>query len=303
MKRLLAIAAMAFFFVAAAGAQAPAGDPGAEIKAAFEAAQATMQAGPTDVKLIDQATLHLPEGFVFVPKNEAVRLLKAMGNRPPPDTLGMIFPRAESGNWFIVARYISSGFIKDDDAKDWKADELLDNIKEGTEEGNKERKQRGLPQMDIVGWVEKPAYDAASHRLVWSLASRERGAPAGDEQGVNYNTYLLGREGYVSMNLVTGMGTVESQKPMARSLLAALEFDKGKGYGDFNASTDRIAEYGLAALIGGVAAKKLGLFALMAAFLAKFAKVILLALVPIGAVVMKIFKRRKPDDAAPPPAA
>jgi uncharacterized membrane-anchored protein len=134
------------------------------------------------------------------------------------------------------------------------------------------------------------------------MASRNKGGAAGAEKGVNYNTYLLGREGYVSMNLVTGASTVESEKPVAKQLLAALEFDKGKSYGEFNASTDHIAEYGLAALVGGVAAKKLGLFALVAAFFLKFAKVILLALVPIGAVVMKFFRRGKKPEAGPPAA-
>ena len=76
-------------FSAAAFAQAPS-DPAAEMKAAFAAAKAVAKEGPSDVKLLDQAMLHLPEGFVFVPKNESMRILKAMGNRPAPDTLGLL---------------------------------------------------------------------------------------------------------------------------------------------------------------------------------------------------------------------
>ena len=274
-------------------------DNAAEMKAAFDAARAVKKEGPADIKLGDQGVIHLPPQYVFIPQKETMGVLKAMGNSPSPDTLGMIFPLAD-GNWFVVIRYVNSGYIKDDDAKDWKADELLDEIRKGTANANEERKKRGIPEMEIVGWVERPAYDAATHRLVWSMSSRDKGAAAGEEQGVNYNTYLLGREGYVSMNLVTGMKSVESQKPIARQLLAALEFDKGKAYGDFNASTDRIAEYGLAALVGGVAAKKLGLFALIAAFFVKFAKVIILALIPIGAFAAKFFRRKKEAVASPP---
>jgi len=288
-------AVVTLFFAGAAAAQAPAADPAAESAAAYAAAKAVMKEGPADVKLIDQATLHLPAGFVFIPKNEAMRLLKSMGNRPSPETLGMIFPVTAGENWFLVARYTPSGYIKDDDAKDWNADDLLKGIKEGTELANAERKQRGIPEMEIVGWVERPAYDASSHRLVWSLSSRDKGAPATAEQGVNYNTYLLGREGYVSMNLVTGKDVVEAQKPIARTLLAALEFDKGKSYSDFNASTDRVAEYGLAALVGGVAAKKLGLFAVLAAFFAKFAKLIIFGGLALGALVLKVFRGKKAD--------
>lgn len=56
-----------------------------------------------------------------------------------------------------------------------------------------------------------------------------------------------------------------------------------------------MAEYGLAALVAGVAAKKLGFFALAAAFVVKFAKVILLAVAGFGATVARFFKRNKSD--------
>ena len=294
MKRILF--AVALLLASAAFAQA-APNPEAEVAAAFDAARATMTPGPSDIKIANQAVLHLPAGFVFVPTNEAVRLLKAMGNRPGMDVAGMIFPQEQQPG-FVVVRYIASGYIKDDDAKDWNADEMLTSFKEGTAASNEERRQRGFPEMEVVGWVERPAYDATTHRLVWSMASRDKGSrDAG--QGVNYNTYLLGREGYVSMNLVTDLDAVEAQKPTARQLLAALEFDKGKGYGDFNSSTDRIAEYGLAALVGGVAAKKLGLFALIAAFALKFAKVIALAVAGLGTLVWKYVGKKKSGE---PPA-
>lgn len=95
------------------------------------------------------------------------------------------------------------------------------------------------------------------------------------------------------MNFVTDLKDLPAQKPDAQALLGALEFDAGKRYEDFNASTDHVAEYGLAALVLGVGAKKLGLLAVIAAFAAKFAKVIFLAVVGLGAVVTKFFKRDK----------
>lgn len=145
--------------------------------------------------------------------------------------------------------------------------------------------------------MEAPRYEAASHRLVWSVSSRAKGAPAAADNGINYNTLALGREGYVSMNLVTGLKEVEAQKPIAQTLLAALAFDEGKRYADFNAGTDKVAEYGLAALVAGVAAKKLGFFALAAAFLAKFAKVIGIGAIAGGAGLFKLFRRNKGEAA------
>lgn len=262
----------------------------AEANAAFEAAKKVMQPGPVEIKLIDQAVMKVPAGEVFVPMPEAGRLMHAMGNSADPDLLGVVLP--EQGNWIIVARYEKSGYIKDDDAKDWNADDLLKSLKEGTEEGNKERRQRGIPEMELVGWAEKPNYEAPTHRLVWSAITKDKQGQ-NSEQGVNYNTYALGREGYISLNLVTDLKDLPQQKAIAKNLLGQLEFTDGKRYGDFNISTDRVAEYGLAALVAGVAAKKLGLFAILFAFLAKFAKLILVAVVGGGAMIGKLFGRKK----------
>jgi len=129
---------------------------------------------------------------------------------------------------------------------------------------------------------------------VWSIASREKG---GGGQGVNYNTYALGREGYISLNLVTGQAQFEKFRPVAKSLLASLEYNTGKKYTDFDAGTDRVAEYGIAALIGGIAAKKLGMFALAAGLLVKFWKILLIAGIALIGVLAKLKGRKSPPRA------
>lgn len=270
----------------------------AEWNAALAAARKVHVMGPSEVTLRDQATFKLPEGFVFIPAAEAKRLLVAMGNRVGSNLLGVVFPASEA-QWFVVMQFYKTGYIKDDDAKEWNTDELLQNLKEGTAKSNAERRKRGMPEVEVVGWVEAPAYDATKHRLVWSLSSKAKGEPAGAERGINYNTYALGREGYISMNLVSGTNTIEAEKPIAHKLLAALDYNNGKRYTDFNATTDHVAEYGLAALIGGVAAKKLGLFALIGAFFVKFAKVIGIAVIALGAAATKFFRRRKTAESGP----
>jgi uncharacterized membrane-anchored protein len=97
----------------------------------------------------------------------------------------------------------------------------------------------------------------------------------------------------MSLNLVTGLNELSSHKAEAQSLLAALEFNEGKRYADFDSSTDHVAEYGLAALVLGVGAKKLGLLAVVFAFVAKFAKVFILGGAGVAAVAAKFFKRNK----------
>jgi uncharacterized membrane-anchored protein len=268
-----------------------------ELEAAFQAAGAAVVKGPTDVAISGQAVLQLPAGYHFVPAAEARRLLEAMGNPGADSVQGLVFPADEANaEWFIVVSLNLTGYIKDDDAKDWKADALLDEIREGTEAANEERRRRGLPEVTVGNWIEEPQYDPDTHRLVWSLSSRLSGEA--QASGVNYNTLMLGREGYISMNLVTELADIQRLKPVARNLLASLDFDPGKRYADFEAETDKVAEYGLAALVAGVAAKKLGMLAVAAAFFAKFAKIIIAGAVVAMGGLAKVFGRGKERDRA-----
>jgi uncharacterized membrane-anchored protein len=197
-------------------------------------------------------------------------------------------------NWTADIRFYNDGYVKDDDAKNRNADELLASLKDGTEAANEDRRARGFPELQILGWFEKPAYDAATHRLVWAMSAQDKGAPAGAVQMVNYNTYLLGRDGCLSLNFITSADRIDSQKEIARDLLTHLSYVPGKGYEDFNGSTDKIAAYGLAALVvGGVAAKKLGLLALAGAFVLKFAKIIGVAVIGVVMEIRKFFRGRK----------
>jgi uncharacterized membrane-anchored protein len=198
----------------------------------------------------------------------------------------------------VVIRHIKEGYIKDDDARNWNADEMLKNIRDGVEQINRDRVARGFPEMQVVGWIEPPAYDDATHRLVWSMLGKDEGQADDTPRNVNYNTYALGRDGYFSLNLLSNSQRIETDKAVAHELLADLQYNAGKRYEDFSAATDRVAQYGLIALVGGAVAKKLGLFALLAATALKFAKVIFVGVLALGAGILKYF-RRKPQSDAP----
>lgn len=268
----------------------------AELKAAWKAAGDAATYGPAMIKLGDQATLKIKAGEVFVPAAQADRVMTALGNSPSPERQGLIVARDDKSQWIVDVGWIEDGYVRDGDAKDWQADQLLKNLKDGTESGNAERLTRGFPALEVTGWVEPPAYDAARHQLVWSLGLRNEGAPLSQPQTINYNTYALGRGGYFSLDLITGSDTIAADKYVAKDLLGSLDFASGKRYKDFNASTDKVAAYGLAALIGVVAVKKLGLLAALGVFLIKIWKLGLLALAGASAAIRKFFRRKSADD-------
>lgn len=264
---------------------------------AWKDAEAIATKGPADIPLGDQAVLHLPAGDMFIPKDASNKLMEAWGNGNSPNLLGIAAPIDNEQMWITTIDFINEGYVKDDDAKNWNAADLLASLKEGTEAQNEDRKKMGMAALDVVDWIEAPAYDAAKHQLVWSLKAVERGAPADADTTVNYNTYALGRDGYLELNLLTSGSTVNHDKPFAKELLAALAYNQGKRYEDFKESTDRVAEYGIAALIGGVVAKKLGLLAIAGVFIAKFFKLILVGVAVAGGAVTRLFRRRSDDTA------
>ena len=268
----------------------------ADRKAAFAAADKVAKTGPVTIPLTDQANLILPKGYVFVPPPEAAQILRANGNGAGSDLVGLIFPAGTGRHWWAKIAFEKSGYVKDDEARNWDAAGLLKNLQEGAESGNEDRVERGFQPIEVTGWVEPPAYDEAAHRLVWSAKVRNKGDTS-DEGSINYNTYALGRDGYFSLDLITGPDEIATDKAYAHELLAGIGFVDGKKYADFNATTDHVAEFGIAALVGGLAAKKLGLLAIAGVFLLKAWKLALLGLVVVGAAARRVvafFTRRKP---------
>ena len=176
-------------------------------------------------------------------------------------------------------------------------DDMLDQVRSQTRDADKERESAGAPAIDVQGWVERPRYDPAKHQLQWSILSKVNGSPSSADSDINYNTYSLGRNGYISMRFVTDLSAVESQRPVAAQLLAGLRFNEGKRYADFDASTDRVASYGLASLVGGVAATKPAWYSAAADFVVKYGKALALCAVALAAIGYYFYERRpKPPE-------
>ncbi|MGU7843445.1 DUF2167 domain-containing protein [Burkholderia sp. AW33-5] len=305
MKKIaVRVASVAMLALAATGGHAQTEAAQVEMRAAAAAANKVVVKGPADIDVKHEAVLKLKEGESFVPAAEAGRYLRSMGNSIDESKLvGLVLPEDPNADWISVVSFEPSGYIRDDDAKDWRPDELLKSLQAGTEENNPARKERGLPETEVVGWAQAPAYDAATHRLVWSAIIRDKGAAANAESdGVNYRTLVLGRDGYLSLTMASTLADLPKYKASADDLLANIRFNDGKRYADFNKSTDHVAEYGLAALIVGVGAKKLGLLALIGAFAVKFFKIGAVALLAGGAALKRFFGR-KPKPAAVPVVA
>jgi uncharacterized membrane-anchored protein len=244
--------------------------------------------GPATVDLGDVAQLDLAEGYVFLDAADAGKLLAAAGNVPDGSEVGLVAPAAEDESWFVVFDYQEVGYVRDDDKDKIDAAGILKGIREGTEEANEERKKNGIPGLHVVGWQEKPYYDASTNNLSWAILAKDDGG----DQVVNFNVRLLGRRGYVSATLVDDPTKIADARPQLDGILAAFSYKSGSKYAEFR-SGDKVAEYGLMALVAGgagAAAAKTGLLAAFGKLLVKGGKAVVLLVVAAFAAVGKFLK-------------
>jgi uncharacterized membrane-anchored protein len=278
MKELLA---SAFIFCAATIYSAPAPAQPAE-KETLPLNKVSWIKGPSKANVGSMATVQVPEGYQFTGGQGTRDLLEAMGNPTSGSELGFLTPT--NHEWFVVFRFSDVGYVKDDDKDKLNADKLLKSIRQGTEESNKLREKMGASPMKIIGWEYPPKYNETTHNLEWAIRGESEGEPV-----INYNTRILGRKGVMEAKLVIDPDKLQSTLPTFQSLLKDYSYKTGENYAEYRQG-DKIAKYGLAALVTGGAAAvaiKTGLFSTIILFFKKGAKLIVVALVAIGS----FFKR------------
>lgn len=257
-----------------------------------------------DISLEDGiAQLKLGTAFRYLDPKQTSTLLEAWGNPPNPDTLGMIFPAeldplSESG-WGVIVTYEEDGYVDDEGAEKIDYDDLLEEMQRDIRASNKQRVESGFDAIELVGWAEAPRYDATSHKLYWA-----KDLSFGNEDGhtLNYNIRVLGRRGVLVLNAVSSLAQLAEIKPSMTSLLSAVEFHPGYRYTDYLPGKDKLASYGVGALVAGTLASKAGLFKGLIAALLATKKLVAVGLVALFAFLSRLVKGRqaKPEEPIEP---
>ncbi len=244
------------------------------------------------------AHFRLGSGFRYLDKADARKVLEQLwGNPPDEDVLGMVVPVAQplqaDDSWAVVVTYSDDGHVSDEDAAKIDYAQMLKDMQAGTREENDERRKAGYETVDLVGWAVPPRYDAGSKKLYWAKELDFDGTP---QHTLNYDIRVLGRRGYLSLNAVSGMSELATVQAGMQQLLPMTEFDQGARYADYDASTDKLAAYGVAALIGGGLAAKSGLLAKLGVLLLGLKKLLIplaLGVVAFGRKILGFFNRDK----------
>jgi uncharacterized membrane-anchored protein len=255
------------------------------------------------------ATLHLGRKYYFLKAEEAKEVLKEWGNPPAAmdGVLGIVFPAGKTfldETWSGVITYEPSGFISDEDEDKLDPEGLLKAVHEDEAAANEQRTKAGYPTVHLVGWAQPPAYDKARHYLIWARDLQFAGI---QPDTLNYDVRVLGRRGYLSINVISDMPKLPEIRAEAAQLAATATFDSGSSYADYQPGADHKAEYGVAGLVaagvGVAAAKKLGLLAIVAVFAKKFIVIIGAAVAGMLAKFRGLLKRKRPASSAPSTAA
>ncbi len=249
--------------------------------------------GPKLVDLGNNIEVDLPEGMVLFEHTEAKALLEQSGasGENVNAAIGKI-----GADWLVIVEYQDVGYVTDTDADQLDPGELFKSYEEGNNTQNERRKAMGIGALYLDGWSEMPKYNKLTHRLVWGLKGHSDEGPV-----INAFTRILGRNGYMSVNLVDAPERIESSKEATAALFARTRFKTGYTYTDHQEG-DKSSGMGLRALVlggTGLAVMKVAKTGLLIKLLLVFKKVWWLALLGIGGFFKWIAGRKKDDNEEP----
>ncbi|MES2695301.1 MAG: DUF2167 domain-containing protein [Verrucomicrobiota bacterium] len=256
---------------------------------AYARAGVKLTAGPATVPLGKIAELKVPQGYSFVGADSLDRFYQVTQNMKSGKEVGVLL----APGYTLFFDYDDVGYVKDEEKDKLEAGKLMKAMTEGEEESNAARKERGWDQMKITGWATQPYYDTKTNNLKWAI-NLTSSQDNFKDVFINESIRLLGRGGVMNVTLATDTTAFKTAEADADKLLAGnFSYLSGQKYAEFK-SGDKIAAYGLSALVlggAGVMAAKLGFFAKIGVLFGKFWKAIVFGLIAVGAVLKKFFNK------------
>ena len=238
------------------------------------------------------AALNVPESFYYLNPKDSERVLSEVWGNPPGQTvLGMLFPADmtpfDNKSWAVTVDYEEDGYVSDENANDIDYDDLLGQMKKDTQASSDARVKEGYEPIELVGWAASPYYDVDSKKLHWAKEIR---FGTQDMNTLNYDIRVLGRKGVLLLSFIAGIDQKQEIESNIDTVLALAEFGEGSKYSDFDPDMDKVAAYGIGALVAGKAIAKTGFLVAALVFLKKFGIFIVIG---VGALLKKFFSSKK----------
>jgi uncharacterized membrane-anchored protein len=233
------------------------------------------------------STLTVPPTLNAVSDNEARRVSEIFNGMPDPNVEGIVI--AEDGS-VVYLTYAPAGYVSLDDWADIDPDTMIESIRKNTEEGNAARTARGISALHVTGWLQKPTLDRANNQAYWAFSATS----ADGGRLVNAVALQLGRNGYEKLIWAGEPATFQTSN-MLGQVMQARSFDQGSRYFD-HIDGDKMAGYGIAALVGAIAGAKVVKVAAGLGLLVLLKKFFIVPIILVGVAFKKIagmFKRNR----------
>jgi len=164
----------------------------------------------------------------------------------------------------VTVDYQEDGYVSDANADDIDYEELLGKMKKDTQASSDARVEQGYETIELLGWAASPFYDAEVKKLHWA---KELRFGTQEMTTLNYDIRVLGRKGVLLLSFIADIGEKAEVEENVDTVLALAEFDQGWQYSDFDPDLDKVAAYGIGALVAGKVIAKTGLIAMAVVFL------------------------------------
>jgi uncharacterized membrane-anchored protein len=239
------------------------------------------QQGPMTARIgSNLAEISLSDEYIFLDADGTRSLLELTQNPVSGSELATVAPASDDQSWFLIFEFEDIGYVPDDEKGKLDADDILESIRAGNEAANEERRKRGWAPMSIVGWHEPPHYDERTNNLSWAIIGESQG-----HRTINRMVKLLGRRGVMTTTLVCSPENLDASIAQVDGLLDGYSYRPGNTYAEYVPGRDKLAEYGLAALVVGGGAAVLA----KTGILARLWKPIAVALAALGASLKRFF--------------
>ena len=280
---VLIIAAFLLWNTTAFAQEAPLTQEEEELIAQLQADSIKGQTGAIQLPSA-HCTLNVPEGFVFLGPYDSKHLLVDYWGNPEDRLNGVLgtMIKGDAGIFYnvetaYVVSYDNCGYVSDKDAISIDYDALLKDMQEGVEEENKNNPTG--QRWELLGWGWHPTYDNQKKVLAWSKHYRIDG----EQEVLNYDVRVLGKAGFVVITAVASPDAKGQLMADNASIINSVNYNDGFRYSDFNPETDHVAEWTIGGLIAGKVLAKAGVWAI----LAKFSKIIIIAVIGFFAAIRK----------------
>ena len=147
----------------------------------------------------------------------------------------------------VAKKFNDDGYIKLDDWKNLKPDDLIKEKRENAKINNKDREAIGIALIDDVQWIDYPDLNKDTNSISYSF---KVSWSDGDE---NMNKYLiiLGRKGYTEFEILSEYSNeneFNAAKNLSQILQNNFKYNAELEYRDYKPG-DKVAVYGIAALV------------------------------------------------------